>query len=113
MNGVITAIVLLSFAFNCNKKISSSIPVCIQQKINQIKAQPKWNPPAQVYEYNYINKTVYLFSSDCCDQYNSLFDADCNYICAPSGGIAGSGDMKCTDFIENAKQVKLIWKDDR
>jgi hypothetical protein len=39
-----------------------------------------------------------------------LFDADCNYICASSGGLAGTGDMKCTDFKENAKHPKLVWK---
>jgi hypothetical protein len=106
-------VALISLVQNCQRQRVSTIPPCIQDKINQIKAQQKWNPPAQVYEYNYNNKTVYLFSSDCCDQYNSLIDADCNYICAPSGGITGSGDMKCTDFNENAKQVKLVWKDER
>lgn len=98
----------------CSKsRGSGEIPTCIQQKINSIKAQPKWNPPAEVWEYTYAGKTVYLFSSDCCDQYNTVYDANCNYVCAPSGGLTGKGDGKCEDFNANARQVKLVWKDSR
>jgi len=97
---------------NCNKQ-KSSIPSCIQQKIDAIKALPKWNPPAEVKEYIYQGKHVYLFSADCCDQFNPLYDSDCTYICAPSGGITGKGDMKCTDFSSVAQFVKLVWKDPR
>lgn len=94
-----------------NKK--DTVPACIQQKIEQIKKEPKWNPPAQVNEYTYIAKKVYLFSSPCCDQYNNLYDSECNLICAPTGGYTGKGDQKCTDFTEKAKHVKLVWKDER
>ena len=96
----------------CNKE-TNEIPSCISQKIEAIKAQPKWNPPAEVNEYLYNGKKVFLFSSNCCDQYNELFDENCNYICAPSGGFTGAGDGKCKDFNTVAKQVKLIWKDSR
>lgn len=94
-------------------KSKDSVPVCIQQKIEQIQKEPKWNPPAEVNEYTYEGKQVYLFSSPCCDQYNNLYDSDCNLICAPSGGYTGKGDRKCLDFFEKAKHVKLIWKDER
>ena len=105
-------IILSSFllADDCNKK-ANEIPSCIQQKIDQIKALPQWNPPAEVNEYK--GKHVYLFSADCCDQFNQLFDSTCNYLCAPSGGITGKGDMKCTDFSSAAQFVKLVWKDSR
>ncbi|MFN2458307.1 MAG: hypothetical protein ABR502_08920 [Chitinophagaceae bacterium] len=110
----LSAVITLSaIVQNCSKQNSSTIPNCIQQRINQIKSQHKWNPPAEVHEYIYNNKKVYLFSSDCCDQFNTLVDAQCNYICAPSGGITGKGDMKCTDFSEKAQHVKLVWKDER
>ncbi len=102
------------FAANsCNSKMVASSPSCIQQKIDQIKKQPKWNPPAQIDEYLYNGKKVYLISADCCDQYITLVDENCNYICAPSGGITGKGDGKCTDFNEKATFVKQVWKDDR
>ena len=97
----------------CNKNSDESIPPCIQQKIEEIKAEPKWNPVATVTEYVYQGRTVYLFSSNCCDQYYMLYDGTCTYICAPSGGIAGSGDGNCPDFRSSARYVKLTWKDPR
>jgi hypothetical protein len=100
----------LLLAGKCNKE--EKTPDCIDQRIEQIKAQPKWNPPAEVNQYNYKGKNVYLFSSNCCDQYNELYDANCNYICAPSGGITGKGDGQCADF-SSATLVRLVWKDDR
>jgi len=96
-----------------NKGSNDSLPVCITKKIDMIKQEPVWNPPAQVDEYMYKNKQVFLFSSNCCDQYNMLYDNQCNLICAPSGGFAGRGDGKCPDFFETAKHIKLIWKDPR
>jgi hypothetical protein len=94
------------------KKVTG-IPFCIQKKIDSIKAQPRWNPPATVYEYTYKSQTVYLFSADCCDQFSALYATDCQLICAPSGGITGKGDGKCIDFNAEAKEVKLVWKDPR
>ena len=85
----------------------------MQQKIEAIKKEPRWNPPAEVNEYSYEGKQVYLFTSNCCDQYNSLYDIDCNNICAPSGGFTGKGDGKCNDFLKVATHIKLIWKDPR
>lgn len=90
-----------------------SIPGCIQVKIDSIKALPRFNPPAEVSEYVYKDKRVFLFSSDCCDNFNLLFDENCKYVCAPTGGITGKGDMSCTDFTEKAKLVKQVWKDER
>jgi hypothetical protein len=91
----------------------TGIPACIQQRIDSIKKEPKWNPPAEVNEYTYNGKTVYLFSSPCCDFFNPVYGSDCNYICAPTGGFTGKGDGKCEDFNSTAKHVKLVWKDDR
>ncbi|MGK2861249.1 MAG: DUF6970 domain-containing protein [Chitinophagaceae bacterium] len=96
----------------CGKN-NKTMPVCIQQKINSILQEPKWNPPAEVNEYIFKGKPVYLFTSNCCDQYDSLYDKDCNFICAPAGGFTGKGDGKCVDFFKNARFTKLIWKDAR
>ncbi|MES1215065.1 MAG: hypothetical protein ABUT20_06090 [Bacteroidota bacterium] len=89
------------------------IPVCVQLRIDSIKREPVWNPPAQVDEYIYNGKQVFLFSSNCCDQYNILYDSLCNRICAASGGITGKGDGKCADFSSSAKHIRLVWKDTR
>ena len=109
---LLLAFVVLS-SEKCDEQKSGGIPKCIQTKIDSIKAQPKWNPPAEVNEYSYKGKRVFLFTSDCCDFVNPLFDSNCNYICAPSGGITGKGDMQCLEFEKEAKLVKLVWKDNR
>jgi len=88
-------------------------PVCIQAKIDSIKKLPRFNPPAEVTEYLYNEKRVFLFTSDCCDFFNAVYGENCEYVCAPSGGISGQGDFKCKDFTKNAKLVKLVWKDER
>ncbi|HVE61349.1 MAG TPA: hypothetical protein VNA26_06000 [Chitinophagaceae bacterium] len=111
---IVIASVIIITGTECSKRKADSNSVsCIQQKIDSIKKLPRWNPPATVNEYTYNGKTVYLFSSDCCDQYNMVYDSQCNYVCAPSGGITGKGDTKCEDFNTSAKHVRLFWKDER
>ncbi len=106
----IIAIVTI-LAIECNKKME--IPACINEKIEQFKSEPKTNPPMQINEYEYMGERRFLFSAPCCDQYEVLYDESCNYICAPSGGIAGHGDGKCSDFSTVAKHIRLVWKDER
>lgn len=112
-SALFTLTVFLNMAAQKCHKSNTKLPACIQQKIEQIKKEPKWNPPAEVREYEFQGKRVFLFSSNCCDQYNVVYDENCNYICAPSGGLTGKGDRKCEDFGAKAKEVGLVWKDER
>src|SRR5688572_9818910 len=96
---------------NCKGK--KRVPDSVQKRIEQIKLQPRWNPPAEVNEYTYQGKRVFLFTSDCCDRYIELYDDQCQYLCAPSGGFTGKGDNKCERFYQEATHVRLVWKDDR
>jgi len=112
MRGNLILLVFISFlSLQCAKDYSGSS--CINSKIALIKLKKKWNPPAEVNEYLYKGKHVYLFSADCCDQYYELYDEDCKRICAPTGGITGHGDGQCSDFSATAQHVRLVWKDDR
>ncbi len=110
---VIAILFIILQAQSCKKGANVKLPACIQDKIEAIQQQPKYNPPATVYRYLYADKYVYLFSSACCDQYNYLYDKDCQVICAPSGGFTGRGDKKCSNFSQVAKDETLIWKDTR
>jgi hypothetical protein len=92
---------------------TSSVPVCIKGKIDSIKKLPLWNPPAEIYEYEYKGSKVYMLSAPCCDFFTTVVDANCNYICAPSGGFTGQGDRKCPQFIVDAKKLRLVWRDER
>ena len=111
---VLIPLLLAATAKECTRQpAAQKLPSCIQQKIDQIKKEKKWNPPAEVHAYTFRGKTVYLFSSDCCDQYNPVVDEDCNYICAPSGGMTGKGDRQCPGFGDSAQHKGLVWKDER
>jgi YHS domain-containing protein len=91
----------------------ADIPECIQKRIDGISAELVWNPPASILKYSYRGQTMYLFSSNCCDQFINLYDATCNRICAPSGGFTGQGDGQCQDFKQTAKFLGKVWVDAR
>jgi hypothetical protein len=110
---LVFAMMLCTGFLSCDKEAPADLPACIRHWIDVVEEESRWNPPAEVNEYQYNGKTVYLLSANCCDQYNTLIDNECNYICAPSGGIGGGGDLKCTDFEAKAKFVRLVWKDPR
>lgn len=111
-------LLLLAFPFlneaDCKKKHlpenEKKMPECVEETIKQIGKQSLDRGPLQVEEYLFQNKTVYLFTSPCCDQYNFLYDENCKLICAPTGGFTGKGDEKCPDFVKDAKLVKIVWK---
>lgn len=113
MMKLVAIVLLVSSSYNGCRKQLTQLPPCIQKKIATLQAQPKQNPPAHVEEYVYNGKSVFYFSSDCCDQYNYVYDEDCNVICAPDGGITGKGDGRCADFLEKATHVRTVWKDER
>ena len=96
-----------------NKGESSSIPACIQLKIESLQKAPVQNPPAIVISYSYNGSNAYYFNAPCCDQFSSLFDANCTLICHPDGGITGRGDGNCPDFGTAAMDKKLLWQDTR
>jgi hypothetical protein len=135
MQFFIPSIFLGLLAFSCNRKmpaksspltsvdsaqeivVSSApgkkIPACIASKIDSIKARPVWNPPAEIHEYEYNGRKMYVLSAPCCDFFTTAVDETCNYVCAPAGGFTGRGDGKCSDFFKVGKHLGLIWKDER
>lgn len=111
--GLFICLVLGSMFVSCERIPGNGLPACITQRIQQIKTQPVWNPPATINEYEYNGQTVYLISSPCCDRPDTLVYKNCDFICSPGGGFTGKGDGKCPDFSEKAKLVRVVWKDER
>lgn len=97
----------------CKKDDFKDVPVCILEKIKELKTENVSNPPSSVWQYEYNGQTVYFIPQKCCDLPSLLYDKNCNLICSPDGGFTGKGDGKCTDFFEKRTKEKLIWKDDR
>jgi hypothetical protein len=80
-------------------------PACVQNVITNGSTDY-----VQISQYIYNNKTVYLFTADCCDRYNYLFDDQCNRLCAPTGGFSGKGDLQCPDFVQAAVFIRVVWQ---
>ena len=114
MNRFFLSIIILSLSVGAcdDAETDSEIPNCIESKINIIKEEEVRNPPAEIWEWKVSSETYYYITSDCCDQFNYLFDQNCNKICAPDGGFSGLGDGNCPDFSGHIEKT-LIWKDDR
>lgn len=105
-------LVVLTFS-SCEKlDLEKDVPNCIERKIRKIKREEVRNPPASVWEWKVDGKTYYYITSDCCDQFNYLFDDNCNEVCAPDGGFSGAGDGNCPQFNGQIEKT-LIWEDDR
>lgn len=103
-------IIMLS---GCEKlELAVDVPSCVERKIKEIKKDNVSNPPAQVWKWVADGSTYFYITADCCDQYNYLYDDSCNIVCAPDGGIKGTGDGNCPDFKGEIEKT-LIWKDDR
>ena len=109
-------IILLGIALflpACDKlDLLADVPSCIEEKIRDIKKEEMRNPPAQVWKWEVDGNTYFYITSDCCDQYNYLFDENCNVVCAPDGGFTGNGDGNCPGFNEEIVKT-LVWEDDR
>ena len=92
--------------------IDIDAPSCIEQKIERIIDDPVTNPPAQVWRWEVDGQIFYYITSDCCDQFNYLYNENCEIICAPDGGFSGEGDGNCPDFTTEIEKT-LIWEDSR
>jgi len=102
---------ILVLTINCeNSESDSEYPNCIETKINELKNSPVQNPPAEVWKWEVNNEVYYYVTSDCCDQFNILYNENCVSVCAPDGGITGNGDGNCPEF-NNTIEKTLVWKD--
>ncbi len=103
----------LAFLGSCSElELKVDVPNCIEKKIRNLKQYGVQNPPAKVWQWKVDGKTYYYITSDCCDQYHYLYDDDCNIVCAPYGGITGTGDGKCPEFKGEIEKT-LVWEDTR
>ena len=102
---------LIIITTSCSKT-DDETPNCIDSKIVELKNAPMTNPPTEVWKWEDGENIYYYITADCCDQYNYLYDENCNVICAPDGGFTGNGDGNCPEFSSEIVKT-LLWKDDR
>lgn len=107
-----TLLIPLTFMACSDDDIKKEVPKCIEEKIKQFKKDDVANPPIEVWEWTTEAKVYYYITSPCCDQFNYLYDNDCNVVCAPDGGFTGAGCGDCPTFGEDLTKT-LVWKDER
>ena len=107
---IIKYVLFLNLFCACKKFPLAKLPTCIQNKIADFERMPKDTRPFSITEYLYHNNAVYYIRSSCCDQYNPIYDSNCNYLGAPDGGFTGKGDGKPADFFANATNKKVVWE---
>lgn len=104
---------IAGFILSCSPDdIKKEVPTCIETKIKKFKKDNVANPPIEVWEWKTNEQVYYYITSPCCDQFNYLYDDDCNVVCAPDGGFSGAGSEDCPTFGEDLVKT-LVWKDDR
>lgn len=81
--------------------------------IEQLKQKPKQNPAAEVTQYTYQNRPVYLVTGGDPAALSYLFNNCGTVLCAAAGGPTGKGDGGCVDFATAATNPVLIWRDPR
>ena len=112
MRKVIVISVCIFLFASCAPKNPGMVqmPSCLAAKIDSIKKIPGENMPQSVIQYSYKGAPVYYVTAGCCDKFNEVYDANCNHLGAPDGGITGKGDGKLTDFYSMAINKKVVWE---
>ncbi|MBL4658687.1 MAG: hypothetical protein JKX73_11845 [Flavobacteriales bacterium] len=111
-SAIIGFFIISSLAPTCTR-VKKSPKLCVESLKEQLLATPPQLPALSIWEYKYKGNTVYLVPAPCCDQFNPVYNLECEVICHPDGGITGKGDGKCTDFHSTASDKKLVWQDSR
>jgi len=110
-------LLLLGGATSCSSYLEDAAPTCpgdfSATLTEQLRQKPKQTPAAEITQYTYQNRTVYLVTGGPATNYSYLFDTCGNVICAAVGGPANNGDGRCADFAATATNPVLIWRDPR
>ncbi len=116
LSALVTLVALPLLASRCHDEATPA-PECpaggLNAKIAELKVRPKGNPGYVIWQYKWQGKQVYIVSETCCDQYETVYDACFNVLCAPSGGLSGKGDGRCPEFHQQATDEQLVWRDPR
>jgi len=107
------AVAGLAFFFSSCEKLDLkvAVPSCVEKKIRRIERGKVPDPPVEVWQWEVDGQTYFYFIANCCDQFNLLYDGQCNFVCAFDGGFSGVGDGNCPIF-EGEIMRTLVWEDD-
>ncbi|MBK7637654.1 MAG: hypothetical protein IPJ13_27730 [Saprospiraceae bacterium] len=110
MKHILIIFTALLFTLSCSKSESeNSIPDCLDKKISTFKDNLICDR-AQVKQYLFQSKTVFVFDNQqcCCDHFSEVMDANCKLM-GNLGGIASLTKINGDDF-SKATFVNVVWK---
>jgi hypothetical protein len=110
---ILVALLLISGCATSQSTDDALYPAWVDDLIAQLESEPVRNPPASITRFNYLGQQVYYVPPFCCDQFSVLYDSTGAVLCAPDGGITGSGDGRCSDFFAERTDEHTIWRDNR
>ena len=66
--------------------------------------------PKVVNLYSWNGDEVIVVDKGCCDMYVEVYEtAQCDYVCAPEGGITAFGDGRCPTFYDEATFIQNVY----
>ena len=77
---------------------------------SQRRAGPRQRPPQTLKRYAVDGKVFYDVAAPCCDQFNALYEARGQRVCAPDGGITGHGDGRCPGIHVDPHEGGIVWR---
>ena len=112
---IVLFIAFVAMMFGCKKEANPTNENSnwIDRLIVHFENEPVGNPPQSIWQYEYKGDVVYYIPAQCCDMYSILLSSDSTVLCAPDGGLIGTGDGRCVDFFDASTNKKLIWEDMR
>ncbi len=110
ITSVFIALFLTTISVSANQ--TNSIPVWLQDEIDEYEKQPLISSPLTIYQTKYKGKSAYYIPARCCDIPSQLRHENGVLICYPSSGFAG-GDGKCPSFNFMKNSSSVMWRDKR
>lgn len=87
------------------------LPAWLERKVAQWERQGSDDvETVSVSRLQHKGATAYLFYANCCDQFNTLYDAEGRELCSPSGGLAGEGDGMCPAPEDPGTKQVTVWE---
>lgn len=106
--------ILLGLTIASGVCAQSEVPPFVAKLITHYKNASPVGSPGAIWKYRYKGAAVfYVPRLACCDIMSNLYDINGNLICHPDGGIAGSGDGRCPDFLAERRDGERLWSDAR
>ena len=105
--------ILVAASPGCRPDAAGETPGFVDTMVSRFESGPVANPPGSIWRYRYKGQDVYYVPPSCCDVPGELYDSSGNFICAPDGGITGTGDGKCPDFFDARTDEQRVWMDSR